>query len=285
MKLWGRLARLEKVPQQAQSVGRGQLRRHRAELGQVGDQVSADAGEVGAGLVDVPLDDADGQIPLPHHAVAGAGNLGAQHLVEFLAVMVEDVAVQRQQNRPLKIFLVDAAVVDGDLGRCAGVQRVEQGAVVEEHCHLVIFVRDGVVDVGEGPAFAVLIAHLEDAVRPDAADGDGILHRARDLELHALLTPGGCQRLGQWRASGVLVIWLHGLVVQAVRLVDQSFGHKNLGFDPGPQQLLGRHTVVAEKSAGRKRCSAQDAHPAHLLHADDRPQAKIKAHCRAKRQQ
>ena len=201
-----RLARLEEIPQQTQPIGRGQLRRHRAELGQVGDQVSADAGEIGAGLVDIPLDDADGQVALAHHAVAGTGNLGAQHLVKFLAVMVEGVAVQRQQNRPLKIFLVDAPVMDGDLGRCAGVQRVEQGAVVEEHRHLVLFVRNGVVDVGEGPAFGILVAHLEDAVRPDLADGDGILHRARDFELDALLTFGGCQRLGQGRASGVVLV-------------------------------------------------------------------------------
>src|SRR5699024_3474793 len=50
----------------------------------------------------------------------------------------------------------------------------------------------------------ILIAHLEDAVRPDAADGDGVLHRARDLELYTLLAFGGCQRLGQGRASGAV---------------------------------------------------------------------------------
>ena len=164
----------------------------------MGDQIGADAGEVGAGLVDIPLDDADGQVPLPHHAVAGAGNLGTQHLVEFLAVMVEGVSEQRQQHRPLEVLLVNAAVVDRDLGRRAGVQCVEQSAVVKEHRHLVVLVGDGVVDVGEGPAFAVLVAYLEDSVRPDAADGDGVLHRARDLELDALLTFGGCQRFAQW---------------------------------------------------------------------------------------
>ena len=187
----GRLASLEKVPQQPQPVGRGQLRRHRAEFGQVGDQVGTNACKVGAGFVDIPLDGADGQISLPHHAVAGAGDLGAQHPVEFLPVVVEGVAVQRQQHRPFKGFLVDTAVVNRDLGRRAGVQRVEQGAVVEEHRHLVILVGDGVVNVGEGPAFGILVTHLEDAVRPDAADGDGVLYRARDLELHVLLTLGG----------------------------------------------------------------------------------------------
>src|SRR5699024_11272416 len=64
----------------------------------------------------------------------------------------------------------------------------------------------GVVDVGERPAFGILVAHLEDAVRPDLADGDGVLHRARDFELDALLTFGGCQRLAQWRASGVVLV-------------------------------------------------------------------------------
>ena len=172
----------------------------------MGDQISADAGEIGAGLVDIPLDDADGQVALAHHAVAGTGNLGAQHLVKFLAVMVEGVSVQRQQHRALKIFLVDAAVVDRDLGRRAGIQRVEQGAVVEEHRHFVVLVGNGVVDVGEGPAFGILVTHLEDTVRPDLADGDGILHRARDFELDALLAFGSRQRFAQWRASGAVLV-------------------------------------------------------------------------------
>ena len=78
---------------------------------------------------------------------------------------------------------------------------------------------------------------------------------------------------------------LHGLVIQTVRLEYQPFGHKNFGLDPCPQQLLGRHAMVADEAAGRKRRSAQDAHPAHLLGANDGPQAKIKAHRRAERQQ
>ena len=78
---------------------------------------------------------------------------------------------------------------------------------------------------------------------------------------------------------------LHNLVVQAVRFVDESLGAKNFGFDPCPQQLFRRHAVVAEESAGGERRSAQDTHPAYLLCADDGPQAKIKAHRRAKRQQ
>ena len=78
---------------------------------------------------------------------------------------------------------------------------------------------------------------------------------------------------------------LHNLVVQAIRLEYQPFGHEDFRFDPCPQQLFGRHAVVAEKSAGGERRSAQDTHPAHLLCADDGSQAKIKAHRRAKRQQ
>ena len=78
---------------------------------------------------------------------------------------------------------------------------------------------------------------------------------------------------------------LHGLIVQAIRLENQPFGHEDFGLNPRPQQLFRRHAVVAEESAGGKRRSAQDAHPADLLRADDRPQAKIKAHRRAKRQQ
>ena len=78
--------------------------------------------------------------------------------------------------------LVDAPVVDGDLGGRAGVQCVEQFRIVQEHGGLVILAGDGIVDVGEGKTFGKLVPHLKNPIRPDAADGDGVLHRMGDAE-------------------------------------------------------------------------------------------------------
>ena len=73
--------------------------------------------------------------------------------------------------------------------------------------------------------------------------------------------------------------------IQAIRLEHKPFGAKDLRLNPRPQQLFGRHAVVGKETTGGERRSAQDAHPAYLLGPDDGPQAKIKAHRRAKRQQ
>lgn len=90
--------------------------------------------------------------------------------------------------------LVDAPVVDGDLGGRAGVQCVEQFRIVQEHGGLVILAGDGIVDVGEGKTFGKLVPHLKNPIRPDAADGDGLLHRARHPEFDALLFSASVKR-------------------------------------------------------------------------------------------
>ena len=46
---------------------------------------------------------------------------------------------------------------------------------------------DLVVDVRKGIALGEPVPQLEDAVLPHPLDGDGVLHRARDLELRFLL--------------------------------------------------------------------------------------------------
>ena len=96
-------------------------------------QIRANAGKVTAGFVRVALYHAHGQIALPHNAVAGAGDLGGQHLVEFVAVFVQAVILVGQQDAALKLGLVDAAVVNRDFCRCAGIEGVQQFRVVKEH--------------------------------------------------------------------------------------------------------------------------------------------------------
>jgi len=84
-------------------------------------QIRSDAGKVTAGFVRIALYHAYGQVALPHNAVAGAGDLCGQHLVEFVAVFVQTIILVGQQDAALELGLIDAAVVNRDFGRCAGV--------------------------------------------------------------------------------------------------------------------------------------------------------------------
>ena len=196
-----RVRRAEEVAEDPQALIERKFLRHRGQCRQLGGQISADAGKVGACFLDVALDDTDGKIPLPDDAVVALGDLGAQHLVEFFAVIVQPILLERQQDGPLKFFFVDAAVIESDLGRGAGVQCVEQVAVIQEHRRLIFLACNRIVDIGERPGLGELVAHLEDPVRPNAADGNAVLHVARNTELDALLFLRFGQGLNQWRFS------------------------------------------------------------------------------------
>ena len=176
---------LEKVAENMQSFVQCQFGCHRGKLRKVRHQIRADTGKVAAGFVRVALYHAYGQITLPHNAVAGAGDLCGQHLVEFVAVFVQAVVPVGQQDAALELCLVDAAVVNCDFCRCAGIEGVEQFRVIKEHTGLVLFAGNGVVDVGERPCFGILVTDLENAVRKNTADGNGILYAARNAELFA----------------------------------------------------------------------------------------------------
>ena len=86
------------------------------------------------------------------------------------------------------------------------------------------------------------------------------LHRQTSLSLYAR-TDGG----------------LHGFVVIAVGFEHKAFRAEDFRLEPRPQHLFGGHAVVGEKTAGGKRRSAQDAHPADFLGADIRLQGKVNA--------
>ena len=176
---------LEKVAENMQSFVQCQFGYHRGKLGKVRHQIRADAGKVAASLICIALYHAYGQVALPHNAVAGAGHLGGQHLIELVAVFVKTVCLVRQQDAALKLGLVDAAVVNRDFSRCAGIESVQQFRVIKEHTGFVLFAGDGVVNVGERPCFGILVADLENPIRKDAADGNGILYTARNTELFA----------------------------------------------------------------------------------------------------
>ena len=179
------LSGLEKVAENVQALGQRQLLRHRGKLREVCHQIRADAGKVTASLVRIAFYHAYGQITLPHNAVAGAGDLCGQHLVEFVAVFVQTIILVWQQDAALKLGLVDAAVINRDFRRCAGIEGVQKFRIVKEHTGFVLFAGDGVVNVGERPCFGILVSDLENPIRINAADGDCILYAARNTELFA----------------------------------------------------------------------------------------------------
>ena len=148
-----------------------------AEGGEMGNQVCAHTGKVGAGFFDVFLADRHRDIFLLNDAV-GAGGLVQQHLIVFPAVHIADIAPHRHQNRLLEICPVQSAVVDGDLRRRSGIQTVQQLRVGKEHLLLVLTACHKVIDVGELIGLGKAGTHLKNAVLPDAADGDHILHLA-----------------------------------------------------------------------------------------------------------
>ena len=176
---------LEKVAENMQALVQRQFGCHRGKLRQVCYKVGPHAGKVAACLVCIAFHHAYGQVAFSHNAVAGAGDLCGQHLVELVAVFVQTIILVWQQDTALELCLVDAAVVNRDFSRCAGVEGVQQFRVVKEHGRFVLFAGDSVVDVGKRPCFGIPVPNLENSIRKDAADGNGVLHTARNPELFA----------------------------------------------------------------------------------------------------
>ena len=83
----------------------------RGKLCKVRHQIRADTGKVAAGFVRIAFHHAYGQVAFPHNAVAGAGDLCGQHLVELVAVFVQTIILVGQQDAALELGLIDAAVV------------------------------------------------------------------------------------------------------------------------------------------------------------------------------
>ena len=149
----------------------------------MGHQICTHTGEVTAGLIRIALYHADGQVAFPHDAVAGAGDLGGQHFIKFVAVFIQPVIPVGQQDTALKFCFVDAAVINRDFGRGTGIEGIQQFGVIEEHGRLVLFARNGIVDVGERPRFGILVPDLKNSICKNSADGNGILYAARNPEL------------------------------------------------------------------------------------------------------
>ena len=150
-----------------------------AEGGEAGGQIGSDAGEVGAGVLNIPLVDCDGDILLLGDAI-GPGRLVHEHLIVLPAVLVQAVLPHGHEDRLLKIRLALTAVADGELGGSGAIQAVQQFRVDPKHGFFILLTGHLVIDVGETVGLGKLDTHLQYAVRPDALNGDHILHPAGD---------------------------------------------------------------------------------------------------------
>ena len=96
-----------------------------AEGGEAGSQVGPDPGEIGAGVLNIPLVDCDGDILLLGDAI-GPGRLVHEHLIVLPAVLVQSVLPHGHEDRLLKVRLALTTVADGELGGSGAIQAVQQ---------------------------------------------------------------------------------------------------------------------------------------------------------------
>ena len=137
----------KEAAQHIQPFGCVQLSGGRVEPRELGGYFSRHAGEERARFVHVFLVNGNRDKPLLLHAGGAAGDFAFQHPIELVHESVEAVAALRKQDGIFKRLPVDLLVADRELRGRAAVQSVQQFAVAEEHGGLVLFGRDGIVDV------------------------------------------------------------------------------------------------------------------------------------------
>ena len=175
----GFLALAVEVVQDTQALGGVQLHALGAKGRKVGNQVGSHTRKIGAGLLNILLHHGDGDILFLHNAV-GSGGFIQQHLVIFPPVLIPEIPLHGHEDGRFKVGLIHTAVIDGDFRHRAGIQGIEQLRVGEEHGFLVLAAGHQIVDVAEFIGFGELVPHKKNAVRPDTADGDHILHLPGD---------------------------------------------------------------------------------------------------------
>ena len=144
----GFLSGTVKIMQATKPIHSVQFLRAGRKVGKPCEDIPGDPGEEGAGFLDVFLMHRDGDVPFLHDA-GSAGDLGYQHLIVVLAVSVQIVPTQGDEDGALEVLPVDPLVVDGDLGGSPGVQGVEQFRVVQKHLGFIALAGYGIIDIRE----------------------------------------------------------------------------------------------------------------------------------------
>ena len=174
------------VVKDTQSLYRIECNALGTEPSEMGCQIRTDSGEICSCLLNVLLAHGDGHILFLRNAV-GSGSLIQEHIVVLHAVTVQSVTLHRHKNGVLKICLVQPVVIDRDLRGCTAIQTIQKLRVGQEHAFLILSACHHIVDVAELVGLGKLVSDLKDTVRPDALDGDQILHLLRHHELLFIL--------------------------------------------------------------------------------------------------
>ena len=138
-------------------------------------QVALHPAEIRPALLNFPLGDGQGDIPLLYQIVALSGAV-AHDLIGFLPEVVKPVALVGQQYTPLELCRVQPVVHDGDFGGGVSRQSVQRAAVCRKDAALGLLGGRNVIDIRQLPCAAVFAAHLPDAVGVNTLDGDGLLN-------------------------------------------------------------------------------------------------------------
>jgi hypothetical protein len=81
-------------------------------------------------------------------------------------------------------------IVDSDLCGSSAVQAVQKLRVCQEHALLILTACHQIVDVRELVGLGKLVSDLENAIRPDALDGDKVLNFFGTLRTFPYPEPG-----------------------------------------------------------------------------------------------
>ena len=187
----------KEAAQHIQALGSVQLVGGRIEPRELGGYFSRHARKECARFVYIFLVNGNRDKPLLFHAGGAAGDFAFQHPVELVHESVEAVAALRKQDGIFKRLPVDLLVADRELGGRAAVQRIEKLAVAEEHGGLVLFGRDGIVDVRKAQRPRVFRTELKNPIREDPLDGNDVLHAARDFIGCSVLLDGAVEGFNQ----------------------------------------------------------------------------------------
>ena len=174
------LAGAVKIMQCPQSVIGSHFNALGAKSRKVCGKIRANSCKICTGFLDILLGDSDGDILFLHDPV-GIQCFIKEHLVVLLTVFIQAIILHRHENGLLKVLLLHAVIVDGDLGRRAAVQRVQKFGIGKKHGFLVLAACYQIIDISELPALHEFAAYKEDPVRPDSFDRDYILNPLRNL--------------------------------------------------------------------------------------------------------
>ena len=165
------------IPQDTETLFGVQRRIFGAQLQQMRVDHVEDALEVLAGLRNVVRKDGNGEIRLLDPALI---LIEALHddAVELPAVFVLLFPLHGHADGPFQRLAAVAAVVDGEFHHDAGLDAVEQSAVVLNDLRPFVNTGSLVVDVLQADGLGVLVPKLEDAVLPDVLHRDDVPQRA-----------------------------------------------------------------------------------------------------------